>query len=152
MYKQCGFEGIPAGRYRNYSLGRIATIRRSMNLVRWARGGCVLLILALGIGVFLWGTAYKMSLYESSPIHNKIPIAKLSSQASTADKDKADSATTPDFVPALPLLFDLALLVFALHQLVRFSRRTPADEPHRLVAFLSPPALFRRPPPFSYHG
>jgi hypothetical protein len=133
-------------------LEKLSSIRRSMNLAQWARTNCVFLILALGVGVFLWGTAYKLSLYESSPIHNKVPVAKLTTQASTADKDKADSATTPAPVSALPLLFDLTLLIFAFQQRTRWSRFMLADEPHRLAAFLSPPALFRRPPPFSYCG
>jgi len=109
-------------------------------------------ILVLGAGVFSWGTAYKMSLYRISPIHNKVPVAKLSTQSGTAIKDQIESATMPRPVMAFRWLLDLALFVFALTVLLAFHIFTLAREPRRLFSLYFPPASFLRPPPFSFHG
>ncbi len=133
-------------------LDKSASICRRMNVAQWARRSFVLSILVLGLGVFLWGMAYKMSLYESSPIHNKVPVAKLSSQASSAHKDRIEAALTPRNVTAIPLLLELtlAIVVFSLCSGYRFDGAT--EKQRRFCSFHFPPALFLRPPPFPLLG
>ena len=109
-------------------------------------------ILALGIGVFLWGTAYKMSLYESSPIHNKVPVAKLLTDSGKANRNQAESAAMPHRLAEPTLLLDLALLVFVLCLQPTGAPRMSESEPPWLAQFHFPPAQFLRPPPFPLHG
>ena len=112
----------------------------------------VLFILVLGTGVFLWGMAYKMSLYESSSMHNQIPVAKLSTQASSANKDQVESATTPRSLTAFPLLLDLALFLLGLSLRPWRFLAGPADKLQQFSTSSFPPADFLRPPPFLFHG
>jgi hypothetical protein len=104
------------------------------------------------IGVFLWGTAYKWSLYESSPIHNKVPEAKLLTDAGKATRDLVELATTTRPVTALPLLLDLVLFFFALSLHCMAMSLLPAKRPRRLRHIYFPPANFLRPPPFPLQG
>ncbi len=102
--------------------------------------------------MFLWGTAYKMSLYESSPIHNKVPVAKLSTQAGATNKEQATSAATPRNAAAYPLLLVLALFFFALNLLACASPAETLHKPHSFYLSYLPSAGFLRPPPFPLHG
>jgi hypothetical protein len=121
-------------------------------LAQWAQLGFILSILTLGLGVFLWGTAYKMSLYESSPIHNKVPVAKLSTQSSSENKDEAASVIVPHEQAVFPLLLDLAFFILALSMRPCLSHAENANKPQRFTSFYFYPVLFFRPPPFSFHG
>jgi hypothetical protein len=123
-----------------------------MYLAPGARWSFALTVVALGIGVFLWGTAYKVSLYQSSPIHNKVPIAKLSTQKSNANKDEVESATTPRNLTALPMLFDLALILFVLDLCSGCRLTETLTQPRSVLLSYFPPAGFLRPPPFPHHG
>lgn len=93
-----------------------------------------------------------MSLYESSPMHNKVPVAKLSNLANAANKDKAVSATMSRTLTALSLLLDFAVLLFALNLQPPSSAAEFADKPIRRLFLRFPPASFLRPPPFPLHG
>ena len=116
------------------------------------RRGIFVSILLLGFGVFLWGTAYKMSLYESSPIHNKVPVAKLLTDSNKASRDQMGSAATPRPLQAFPLLLDLALFFFALSLLSGDSPAATVETRKRPAQLHFPPAQFLRPPPFLLHG
>jgi hypothetical protein len=123
-----------------------------MDLARWARTGIVLFIAALGLGVFLWGTAYKMSLYKSSPMHNKVAVAKLLTDSGKTSRDQAQSAVTSHPVTIFPILLDLALFFFALSLHRGNASIVSRNRPQRLAPLYFPPALFLRPPPFPLHG
>ncbi|WP_157439791.1 hypothetical protein [Terracidiphilus gabretensis] len=131
---------------------KFTSIHRSMNLAQWTRRSFALAILALGIGVFFWGTAYKMSLYESSPIHNKVPVAKLLTESGKANKDQVESTAMPHRWIESTLLLDLALLTFALGLQLVCASKISESEPQWLAQFHFPPAQFLRPPPFPLHG
>jgi hypothetical protein len=134
------------------SLERITSIRRRMYLAPGARWSFALAVVALGIGVFLWGTAYKVSLYQSSPIHNKVPIAKLSTLTSKANKDQVESATTPRNLTALPMLFDLVLTFFVLDLCSGCRLEETVTQVRSITRIYFPPAGFLRPPPNPHHG
>lgn len=128
------------------------TTRHRVNFAQWSRRSFLLCILMLGAGVFFWGTAYKMSLYEGSPIHDKVPAAKLSTQASTANKEKVVSAMVPRNVTTLSLLINLAVLLFALDPQSRyFATRLIHSPSLRLQRHFSP-ERFLRPPPSPLYG
>jgi hypothetical protein len=123
-----------------------------INRTRWKYSITLTLMIVLSLGVFLWGTAYKFSLYKASPIYNKVPEAKLSTETGTANKDQTEHATVPANVPAFPSLFALALVTVIINPgPARFyielcGKLTP------LSTLYFPPARFLRPPPFSFYG
>ncbi len=123
-----------------------------MNLARWVRTGIVVFIVVLGLGVFLWGTAYKMSLYESSPIHNKVAVAKLLTDSGKTSRDQAQSAAAPRPVTIFPILLDLALFFFALSLHRGNASIASRNRPQRPAQLYFPPARFLRPPPSPLHG
>jgi hypothetical protein len=123
-----------------------------MNLTQWAQKNIALFIVVLGVGVFLWGTAYKLSLYESSPIHHKVAVAKLLTDSGKTDREQAQSAIASRPVVAFPILLNLALFFFALSLHHGKAAADSINKPQWLVQFYFPPATFLRPPPFPLHG
>jgi hypothetical protein len=85
-------------------------------------------------------------------MHNKVPVAKLLTQASAANKDQAASAATLHSATAYPLLLEMALFFFALNLLACASPAEILNKPHSFYLSYLPPAGFLRPPPFPLHG
>ena len=139
-------------KFRSEVLQLSAATRRGVDPVQWSQSSFLFAILMLGAGVFLWGTAYKISLYESSPIHNKVPAAKLSTQARTANKDKMASAAAPRDLTASHLLFSMAILLLVLNPLLRRSTAERVNRPLRRWPLHFFPARFLRPPPSLLRG
>ena len=123
-----------------------------INRTRWKHSITLTLMFVLSLGVFLWGTAYKFSLYKASPIYNKVPVAKLSTETDTASRAQAELATAPVNAPAFPSIFVLALVVVTASLLPAPSHVEPASKLAQLSILYFSSARFLRPPPVSFHG
>lgn len=140
-----GFQDLPSPVPKRCNLPSALSERQSSPLLIFA--------ISLGLVVFLWGTAYKLSLYKTSPMHNKVPVAKLCTRASDVAKIQVDAAVSGKIDQTVPLLIGMLLVRAVLREDPGHTPVAATDEPLQpLVRLKYPPALFLRPPPSLLHS
>jgi hypothetical protein len=104
----------------------------------------------LGMMVFVWGTGYKVSLYNVKSEASASAPAKLCTRSSDIAKSDVDTAVADHGVVQVRILFALLSLSDSESRAAQ-----PLSSRADLVlvppAFCLPPTLDRRPPPVEFH-